>query len=335
MKKKFIATALFLAGAMTAGAQTYTTLGIGINPPHATLHVHSDSAISPEGGGDQTINPGNDPWQGPRSGGSVFQYDYHTTFRMTNGNTDDGGFVVRQDNLDITMYQYEAGRLAMRTTGGGINIESDGRVGIGLANSGYGFNVERTSRFAQDVLLCKRLQVFGKLTADSSLSVGGTFNVGSVLYTMGNYVNCHSLNVLHSQSVGGGLTVGGNMNLGGGLTVAGGQTTHGSLTVDSSLTVGDGLYCDAAGNMKVKHLRVTTEDWPDYVFGDGYRLRPLAEVEAYVKQHRHLPEVPAAAEVEQEGVDQGELNRVLMQKVEELTLYIIDLQKQIEELKNK
>ncbi len=45
--------------------------------------------------------------------------------------------------------------------------------------------------------------------------------------------------------------------------------------------------------------------------------------------------MPAAAEVEQEGVDQGELNRVLMQKVEELTLYIIDLQKQIEELKNK
>ncbi len=45
--------------------------------------------------------------------------------------------------------------------------------------------------------------------------------------------------------------------------------------------------------------------------------------------------MPAAAEVERDGVDQGELNRVLMQKVEELTLYIIDLQKQIEELKNK
>ncbi len=60
-----------------------------------------------------------------------------------------------------------------------------------------------------------------------------------------------------------------------------------------------------------------------------------SEVEADVGQHRHLPEVPAAAEVEREGVDQGELNRVLMQKVEELTLYIIDLQKQIEELKNK
>ncbi len=64
--------------------------------------------------------------------------------------------------------------------------------------------------------------------------------------------------------------------------------------------------------------------------------RLLAEVEAYVGQHRHLPEVPAAAEVERDGVDQGELNRVLLQKgLKKLNRYIIDLQKQIEELKNK
>ena len=108
----------------------------------------------------------------------------------------------------------------------------------------------------------------------------------------------------------------------------------GAVTMQSSLTVGSGMRCDAQGNMKVKRLRVTLTDWPDYVFGEGYRLRPLAEVEEYVKEHSHLPDVPSAAEVEAEGADLGEMNKVLLQKVEELTLYIIDLQKQINEMKS-
>lgn len=108
----------------------------------------------------------------------------------------------------------------------------------------------------------------------------------------------------------------------------------GAVTMQSSLTVGGGLHCDVQGNLKVKRLRVTLTDWPDYVFGEGYRLRPLAEVEEYVKEHSHLPDVPSAAEVEAEGADLGEMNKVLLQKVEELTLYIIDLQKQVNELKS-
>lgn len=108
----------------------------------------------------------------------------------------------------------------------------------------------------------------------------------------------------------------------------------GAVTMQSSLTVGSGMRCDAQGNMKVKRLRVTLTDWPDYVFGEGYRLRPLAEVEEYVKEHNHLPDVPSAAEVEAEGADLGEMNKVLLQKVEELTLYIIDLQRQINEMKS-
>ena len=108
----------------------------------------------------------------------------------------------------------------------------------------------------------------------------------------------------------------------------------GAVTMQSSLTVGSGMRCDAQGNMKVKRLRVTLTDWPDYVFGEGYRLRPLAEVEEYVKEHSHLPDVPSAAEVAAEGADLGEMNKVLLQKVEELTLYIIDLQRQINEMKS-
>lgn len=61
---------------------------------------------------------------------------------------------------------------------------------------------------------------------------------------------------------------------------------------------------------------------------------PLGEVEEYIGEHGHLPQMPLAAEVAADGADLGEMNRLLLRKVEELTLYIIDLQKQIYELKS-
>ena len=90
----------------------------------------------------------------------------------------------------------------------------------------------------------------------------------------------------------------------------------------------------AQGSAKVKELRVTLTDWPDYVFSDAYRLMPLGEVESHIAANGHLPQMPSAAEVEENGADLGEMNRLLLQKVEELTLYVIDLQKQIEDLKS-
>ena len=68
-------------------------------------------------------------------------------------------------------------------------------------------------------------------------------------------------------------------------------------------------------------------------FEQDYNLLPLNEVEQYIKQNNRLPNVPSAAEVEEEGVNLGEMNAVLLPKVEELTLYIIDLQKQMDNLK--
>ena len=74
--------------------------------------------------------------------------------------------------------------------------------------------------------------------------------------------------------------------------------------------------------------------WADFVFDDGYRLKPLTEVERYIRKHRHLPEVPSAKEVEEKGYSQHELNKALLQKIEELTLYTIQLEKQVNELKS-
>jgi hypothetical protein len=72
--------------------------------------------------------------------------------------------------------------------------------------------------------------------------------------------------------------------------------------------------------------------WADYVFHANYRLRPLSEVEQYIKQHHHLPEVPTADEVEKNGLDVGDNQVILLKKIEELTLYMIDQNKKLQEL---
>lgn len=110
----------------------------------------------------------------------------------------------------------------------------------------------------------------------------------------------------------------------------------------------DGLMSDHSsilrmrGNISadtVKVKAVLVNNWkihaPDYVFHDDYKLRTLPEVEAFVKKEKHLPEVPSAEEMKKNGVDLSEMNMTLLKKVEELTIYAIKQQKEIDELKAK
>jgi hypothetical protein len=77
------------------------------------------------------------------------------------------------------------------------------------------------------------------------------------------------------------------------------------------------------GTIRAKEIKVEAANWPDYVFGNDYSLKSLSELDAYIKEHKHLPEMPSAAQIEKEGVDVGKMNRILVQKIEELTLYSI------------
>ncbi|WP_246169076.1 bZIP transcription factor [Rudanella paleaurantiibacter] len=86
---------------------------------------------------------------------------------------------------------------------------------------------------------------------------------------------------------------------------------------------------------KVKVAVKNSADWSDYVFAPAYRLRKLSEVESFIKAHGHLPDVPSAAEVVREGVDMAKMDATLLQKIEELTLYMIELKKENEFLKRK
>jgi len=96
------------------------------------------------------------------------------------------------------------------------------------------------------------------------------------------------------------------------------------------------------GKINCKEVEVTLTGWSDNVFKAGYNLKPLGEVETFINDNKHLPGVPSEAEVLQKGTNLGEMDAVLLQKIEELTLYVINLKKQndnlnaqIQELKQK
>ena len=92
------------------------------------------------------------------------------------------------------------------------------------------------------------------------------------------------------------------------------------------------------GNMYAQKLTVKAS-WADYVFNSGYNLRPLSEVENYISKYKHLPDVPSAKQIEEKGVSVGDNQAILLKKIEELTLYLIEQDKKItrleEQVKNK
>ncbi|WP_232767024.1 hypothetical protein [Geminisphaera colitermitum] len=82
------------------------------------------------------------------------------------------------------------------------------------------------------------------------------------------------------------------------------------------------------GPIRAKEVIVDT-GWADYVFADNYTLVPLSEVEAHIKEHKHLPGLPTATVVASEGVSIGEMQAALLAKVEELTLHLIAQDKKL------
>ncbi len=109
------------------------------------------------------------------------------------------------------------------------------------------------------------------------------------------------------------------------LQVDGGAVAIGTTSVPS------GYVMAVDGSIRTKEVVVET-GWSDDVFAAGYELRPLAGVVDFIAEHGHLPDVPTAADVEAHGVGVGEMSSTLLRKVEELTLYVADLDRRLGEL---
>jgi hypothetical protein len=116
--------------------------------------------------------------------------------------------------------------------------------------------------------------------------------------------------------------IGLSWNYGDDLVIDGaGNVGVGTLTPDAKLAVN--------GTIHTKEVKVNLDGWSDYVFNNDYQLKTIPEVAEYIKQNHHLPDVPSAADVEKNGVNLGEISSLLLKKIEELTLYIIEKDKQL------
>ncbi|TRX24615.1 hypothetical protein FNW25_10970 [Flavobacterium franklandianum] len=103
----------------------------------------------------------------------------------------------------------------------------------------------------------------------------------------------------------------------------------------TSFTDGTDTYrLSVKGAIRADRVKVYTT-WADFVFEKNYKLPTLEEVEKHIAEKGHLKDIPSAKEVETKGIELGEMNKLLLQKVEELTLYIIEMNKEIQQMKTQ
>ncbi|MFZ1528531.1 MAG: hypothetical protein WAT19_07270 [Ferruginibacter sp.] len=183
------------------------------------------------------------------------------------------------------------------------------------------------------------VSVAGNLTVDGDLTMGGSSTIYSPtrLYLAGGNMR---LDLTNSGSYGVQTFSYSGTSPATGITggiyqfvVGNGYVKIGSVTTPNP--AGYKLYVDQGIlTEKVKVAVAGTAQWADYVFAKEYKLMPLTYVEQYIKEHKHLPNVPSAEEMVKEGNDLHKTDAKLLEKIEELTLYVIHLNKEIELLKS-
>lgn len=215
----------------------------------------------------------------------------------TGGN--DKGFVQLVDN-DIKVGTYSTnttGKFIVRTGGSdNVFVTSSGNVGIDVPSP------------------IAKLQIMNG--SDVSISSHGYLMLGSV--TGSNLI--FDNNEIMARSAG---SVG-NLVL---------QNDGGTVRIGNA-AVPSGYKFAINGKMICEEIRIKLNTaWPDYVFDEKYKMLSLADLGRFVKTNKHLPNIPPASEVEKQGHDVGIMQKKMMEKIEELTLYILQQQEQINELK--
>jgi hypothetical protein len=92
------------------------------------------------------------------------------------------------------------------------------------------------------------------------------------------------------------------------------------------------------GLLTAREIEVTLAGdfgWPDYVFNENYKLQKLSELEKFIKLNKHLPDVPSEVEIKEKGINLGDMSAILLKKVEELTLYVIELEKKLDKFEHE
>ncbi|WP_350294084.1 LamG domain-containing protein [uncultured Croceitalea sp.] len=110
--------------------------------------------------------------------------------------------------------------------------------------------------------------------------------------------------------------------------------TSGNVAIGRT-TVPNGYALAVDGFIRAREMRVDQDTWPDFVFEKDYKLPSLQEIERHIEKKGHLPKIPSAEEVDAHGIELGNMNRLLLEKIEELTLHIIAQEKRIAKLEGE
>lgn len=287
---------------ITLNTSNYT--GLGTQNPLARLHVKGEA-----GADEIAINSGS----GLASESAAIQF--YSSAISGGGAVTKKTFVMLDDN-DIKI-----GTNSGNTTGKFI-IRTNGTDQVSVDNSGNTIiNGNATINGNEDI--SGRLSV---TKSGEALKIDGT-GAQINFYESGAFKSFIS----HSSS---GLYMGVNngnirLDVSNGHVAIGNVVLNGANAAAYKLAVSGKIICE---EVKVK---LASSGWPDYVFADNYKLRPLTEVEKFIQQNKHLPNIQSATEVEKNGIELGDMQKRMMEKIEELTLYVIELQKQVDELKKK
>ena len=195
-------------------------------------------------------------------------------------------------------------------------INSLGNIGIGLNNPSYPFHLKSSaydrSRFE-----------YGSTTIDVVSYAAGTYDYSG---SAGIWVN--GADALLMSGAGKGIRL---------LTYDGTTATermrilqNGNIGINTKIAP---YTLSVNGTVGAREVNVNTTVWADYVFEQGYNLKPLADVKLYYEKNLHLPEIPSEQEVLQNGVNISEMTVKLLQKIEELTIYLVKQEEEISSLK--
>jgi hypothetical protein len=225
------------------------------------------------------------------------------------------------------------------------------KVGIGTSTPSFLFHIVGKNANSEGMTLGSTTTGNFALTSYGGNAYGlfaGVCNHGNAWLQAGRYDTPTAYNLILQPS-GGSVGIG-THNITNLLTVNGSisgttLTTSGLINtagIYSSGKVGIGIYANpnymltVDGGIVCTEVQVVTNPGQaDYVFNPTYRLRTINEVESFVKENNHLPEVPSAAEAKEKGYNLTDMDNMLLKKIEELTLYTIELNKRLAALESE